>query len=141
LDPKSAWTLIESARVATLGTVRSDGSPHLVPCVFAPADPLVYVPVDAKPKRSRALSRLTNLQRDPRAVLLVQGWDEDWSRLWWVRLDAHARVLDSAPDMEGPRQLLLGRYTQYTSPEQLHPIIELRVDSWAGWAATGENVR
>jgi PPOX class probable F420-dependent enzyme len=135
VDRNRAWTLIEGARVATLGTVRRDGSPHLVPCVFALADPLVYVPVDAKPKRTRSLTRLANLERDPRAVLLVDGWDEDWSRLWWVRVDGRARVLDRSVDMDEPRRLLLARYPQYTTPEELHPIIELHVDSWAGWSA------
>jgi PPOX class probable F420-dependent enzyme len=139
VDRNRAWTLIESTRVATLGTVRRDGSPHLVPCVFALAEPLVYIPVDAKPKRTRSLTRLANLQRDPRAVLLFDGWDEDWSRLWWVRLDGHARVLDRSADMDGPRRLLLARYPQYITPGDLHPIIELRVDSWAGWSATDEN--
>lgn len=139
MDRNRAWTLIEGTRVATLGTVRRDGSPHLVPCVFALADPLVYIPIDAKPKSTRSLTRLANLERDPRAVLLFGGWDEDWSRLWWVRLDGPARVLDRAADMVGPRRLLLARYPQYATPEELHPIIELRVDAWAGWSATDED--
>lgn len=135
MNRNRAWTLIEDARVATLGTVRRDGSPHLVPSVFAPADPLVYLPVDSKPKHTRALTRLANLQRDPRVVLLFQGWDEDWSRLWWVRLDGHARVLNGAPDLDEPRRLLLARYPQYDAPEDLHPIIEVQIDSWVGWSA------
>jgi PPOX class probable F420-dependent enzyme len=139
VDQKRAWTLIEHARVATLGTVRPDGSPHLVPCVFAPAAPVVYVPVDAKPKRTRALTRLANLERDPRGVLLFQGWDEDWSRLWWVRLDGHARVLDGPADLDEPRRLLLARYPQYRAPLELHPIIEVHIDAWAGWSASAEN--
>jgi PPOX class probable F420-dependent enzyme len=138
MNRNRAWTLVEAARVATLGTVRPDGSPHLVPCVFAPADPLVYVPVDAKPKRTRALTRLANVRRDPRVVLLFQGWDEDWSRLWWVRLDGQARVLNSSPDLAEPRRLLLARYPQYSAPEELHPIVEVQIGAWAGWSATAE---
>jgi PPOX class probable F420-dependent enzyme len=135
VDRNTALDLIETTRVAILGTVRRDGSPHLVPCVFALADPLVYVPVDAKPKRTRALTRLTNIERDPRGAVLFHEWDEDWSRLWWVRIDGHARVLDDPADLEEPRSTLLARYPQYSAPAELHPIIELRIDSWAGWLA------
>ena len=136
MDRSTAWALIETARVATLGTVRAGGSPHLVPCVFAPSDPVVYIPVDAKPKRTRALARLANLEADPRAVILVQRWDEDWSRLWWVRLDGRARLLHDASEMEAPRRLLLARYEQYTGPAELHPIIAVDIDSWTAWSAT-----
>jgi PPOX class probable F420-dependent enzyme len=129
---------METARVATLGTMRSDGTPHLVPCVFAPADPVIYLPVDAKRKRTRALARLANLEADPRAVLLVHGWDEDWSRLWWVRLDGRARLIQDLSEMHTPRRLLLARYAQYTDPTELHPIIALEIDSWATWSATDQ---
>jgi PPOX class probable F420-dependent enzyme len=135
MDRSTAWALVANARVATLGTVRADGSPHLVPCVYAPADPVVYIPVDAKPKRSRALTRLANLEADPRAVILVHGWDEDWSQLWWVRLDGRGRLLDDPSEMEYPRRLLLARYAQYTDPSELHPIIAVHVDSWTAWSA------
>jgi PPOX class probable F420-dependent enzyme len=138
MDHSTAWGLIETARVATLATTRVGGSPHLVPCVFAPADPVVYIPVDAKPKRSRALARLKNLEADPRAAILVHSWNEDWSRLWWVRLDGRARLLDDPSELQGPRRLLLGRYTQYIDAADLHPIIAVDVDSWTGWTATGE---
>jgi hypothetical protein len=71
MDRSTAWALIEAARVATLGTIRAGGRPHVVPCVFALADPLIYIPVDAKPKRTRELLRLTNLEANPHAVILV----------------------------------------------------------------------
>jgi PPOX class probable F420-dependent enzyme len=136
MDRGTAWALIEAARVATLGTIRADGRPHLVPCVFAPADPLIYIPVDAKPKRSRKLLRLANLEANPNAGILAQSWDEDWSRLWWVRLDGRARPLRSLAEMQTPRRLLLARYSQYTDPSELNPIIAVDVDSWTAWSAT-----
>lgn len=136
MDRRRAWTLIETIRVATLGTLRAEGSPHLVPCVFSAADPLIYIPVDTKPKRTRELTRVRNIEADPRVVILVHNWAEDWSRLWWVRLDGHARVLRGHGEMEKPRRLLVTRYTQYTDAAQLGPVIAVEVQSWTGWEAS-----
>ena len=43
--------------------------------------------IDAKPKRPGMLARLRNIAWEPRVAVLADGWDEDWTRLWWVRLD------------------------------------------------------
>ena len=141
MDRSTAWALIEAARVATLGTIRAGGRLHLVPCVFALADPLIYIPVDAKPKRTRELLRLTNLEANPHAVILVHSWDEDWSRLWWVRLDGRARLLQSLSEMQNPRRLLLARYSQYTDPTELNPIIAVDIDSWKAWSSRQSSSR
>jgi len=96
---------------------------------------LVYIPVDAKPKRTRELMRLRNLEANPHAVILVHSWDEDWSQLWWVRLDGRARVLQSPSEMQKPRRLLLARYSQYTDASELNPIIAVDIDSWKAWSS------
>ena len=76
------------------GPVRSDGGPHLVPIVFVLVDDVVWSAVDGKPKSTRALRRLGNIRSDPRVSLLVDHYGDDWSQLWWVRLDGLARVVD-----------------------------------------------
>ena len=129
------WRLLEAARVGVLGTLQSDGSPHLVPCVFAIRDCSIYLPVDAKPKRTRSLRRVQNLERNPAATLLVQEWDEDWTRLSWVRLDGRARVVTSPDELGVARRLLLARYAQYQVPEELYPMIALDVERWRAWRA------
>ena len=50
------------APVARLATVAPDGGPHLVPVVFALRDGVVYTAVDAKPKTTQRLRRLTNIE-------------------------------------------------------------------------------
>ncbi|MGH2498521.1 MAG: pyridoxamine 5'-phosphate oxidase family protein, partial [Candidatus Limnocylindria bacterium] len=50
--------LLERARVAHLATADRGGRPHVVPIVFVWSDPVLYTPLDRKPKRAR----------DPRAL-------------------------------------------------------------------------
>jgi len=126
---------IATVRSATLGTICPDGLPHLVPCVFAVDAPLLFIPVDGKPKRSRELRRLRNLKADPRAVLLFHGWDEDWSRLWWVSIKGEALILRTPSDMHHARHLLLARYSQYRTPDELDPIIQVRMTDVMEWRA------
>ena len=87
LDPLRARGLFGAAEVARLATVAADGAPHLVPVCFALAGDVVYSAVDGKPKRTPDLARLANIAAEPRVALLADHYEEDWTRLWWVRVD------------------------------------------------------
>ena len=89
--PASRWP---EARVARLATVDEQGRPHVVPICFAVDGDLLYTAVDAKPKRTRELRRLRNVEANPAVEVVIDHWDEDWSRLWWVRLSGQARVVE-----------------------------------------------
>ena len=82
---------------ATLATLNRTGVADLVPVCFAIVGDWLAIPIDSvKPKGSTALGRVRNLERDPRATLLVEQWDrEDWGRLWWVRLSLRRRVAET----------------------------------------------
>jgi len=122
--------------VARLATVRPDGAPHLVPVVFATSGDTVWLAVDAKPKRTTRLQRLTNLRRDPRCALLADHYEEDWSRLWWVRADGVATVLDEpGPDHPGVAALV-ERHPQYRVQPPAGPLVVVRVERWSGWSST-----
>ncbi|GAA1576501.1 TIGR03668 family PPOX class F420-dependent oxidoreductase [Dactylosporangium maewongense] len=123
-----------AARVARLATVAPDGSPHAVPIVFALEGDTVYHGVDAKPKRHTALQRLANLAAEPRAAVLADHYEEDWSALWWVRADGIAREVDPAGE-EGRRALgrLVARYPQYRIRGLM---IAIDVARWTGWSAS-----
>ncbi len=88
-DPEARFAQAPVARLATAGP---DGRPHLVPVVFALHDGVVYTAVDAKPKTTQRLRRLTNIERNPQVTLLVDHYDEDWTQLWWVRADGIATI-------------------------------------------------
>lgn len=128
---------LDEARVARLATVRPDGSPHIVPCVFAIQDDEVYTPVDRKPKRSTALQRLRNIEHEARVALLADAWDEDWERLWWVRLDGRARPLDDPSATARALELLAQKYEQYREEPPEDIVIAIRIEQLRGWRARG----
>jgi PPOX class probable F420-dependent enzyme len=103
MDATALRQQFAQARVARLGTITPDGRPHLVPIVFALRGDTVYSAVDAKPKRTAELARLTNVAAQPRASVLADHYEEDWSALWWVRGDGRGRVLE--PDLAARRPL------------------------------------
>lgn len=124
-------------RHAVLATVTPDGRPHAVPIVFAlDGDRLVTAVDAAKPKSTRDLQRLRNLRERPWASVLAQRYDEDWSLLWWVRLDAAAQVVDDPDDVVrlGAGRLAQ-RYPQYGGVPPPGPLIVLQALGWTGWAA------
>jgi PPOX class probable F420-dependent enzyme len=125
-----------ASRVARLSTLRPDGGPHAVPIVFALVGDTVFSAVDAKPKRSTNLQRLTNVRADPRCALLVDHFEDDWSRLWWVRADGTAEVVD-APTVEHPGiQALVQRFPQYRDEPPSGALLVVAVQRWTGWAST-----
>jgi len=123
-----------TARVARLATAGPDG-PHIVPIVFALAGDTIYHAVDHKPKRTTDLKRLANLRADPRASVLADRYDEDWTRLWWVRADGTARILE--PGHDEAIELLAERYPQYRPQPPQGPVIAIDVTRWSAWTASG----
>ena len=102
------------ARVARLATADDEGQPHLVPIVFALVGDLVWSAIDSKPKSTRALRRLDNIRSNPRVSLLVDHYSDDWSALWWVRLDGQAQVVGrEEPGADTALGALAAKYPQY----------------------------
>jgi hypothetical protein len=112
------------------------GVADLVPACFAVAGDWLAVPIDTvKPKGSTALGRVRNLERDPRATFLVEGWDPaDWSRLWWVRLGLR-RATPPEPTAAELLEGLRARYPQYRSAP-FTEILAFRINQVGGWSAT-----
>ena len=136
VDADEARARFAAARVARLGTVAPDGAPHLVPVVFAVVGDVVWSAVDDKPKSTRALRRLANIAAHPRVSLLVDHYEDDWTRLWWVRADGTARVLDATDaETRAGREALVGRYPQYAERPPTGPFVAVAVDGWRCWSA------
>ncbi|MEU8342916.1 TIGR03668 family PPOX class F420-dependent oxidoreductase [Spirillospora sp. NPDC048832] len=136
LPPDEARRLLATARVARLATVGEDGRPHLVPVTFAVHRGAVYTAVDHKPKSSRDLRRLANIRANPRVALLADHYEDDWDRLWWVRVDGRAAVVDDPARMAEPVALLADRYAQYRDRPPEGPVIAVTIDAWTGWSAS-----
>jgi PPOX class probable F420-dependent enzyme len=121
-----------AARVAHLATVGADGSPHVVPLVFALDGDIIHSAVDGKPKRHTALRRLANIAAEPRVSVLADHYAEDWTRLWWVRADGTAQILESSPAAVAA---LTAKYPQYGEVALPGPFLHIRVSRWSSWSA------
>jgi PPOX class probable F420-dependent enzyme len=126
---------VAEARVARLGTVTREGHPHLVPCCSALDGEVVYTAVDdVKAKTTTALRRLENIRSRPAVTLLVDHYDDDWSTLWWIRMDGHARVVDAGSAEEATaRRLLAEKYEQYRDRPMAGPVISIEITRWLAW--------
>ena len=123
-----------AARVARLATTDADGSPHLVPVVFALVGETVWTAVDAKPKSTTALRRLDNVRAHPVVSLLVDHYADDWATLWWVRADGVATVLDVDEGRAG-LAALTAKYPQYQDNPPPGPVLRVDVTRWVSWSA------
>jgi PPOX class probable F420-dependent enzyme len=132
VDPDSMRARLVAAPVGRLATVRSDGRPHLVPCCFAVVGETVFSAVDAKPKSTLALQRLTNIRNQPSVTVLVDHYAADWSTLWWVRVDGRAGIADGT-DRTVALEALQAKYEQYRATPPPGPVIAITIESWHGW--------
>ncbi|MGA9871708.1 MAG: TIGR03668 family PPOX class F420-dependent oxidoreductase [Rhodococcus sp. (in: high G+C Gram-positive bacteria)] len=125
------------ARRALLSTVNPDGTPHLVPIVFAAVKDTLVSAIDWKPKSTRQLKRLENIRADPAVSLIVDNYDENWDDLWWVRADGSARVIDADSD-DGAAAIdaLVAKYEQYSAAAPQGPVIVIGKLSWRSWRAS-----
>jgi PPOX class probable F420-dependent enzyme len=137
LTEETARERLTSAPVVRLATTDETGRPHLVVVTFAIEGDHIFTAVDAKPKRTRDLKRLRNIRADPRAAVLADHYEDDWTRLWWVRADATAEIIEGPAAMRRPITLLRERYRQYREAPPEGPVIALTVERWTGWAYEG----
>jgi PPOX class probable F420-dependent enzyme len=129
-DPQARFGQAPVARLATAGP---DGRPHLVPVVFALDDEVVYTAVDGKPKTTQRLRRLTNIAHNPQVSLLVDHYDDDWSRLWWVRADGIATIHHDGDTWRVAHDLLRAKYPQYQAVSLDGPVVAVAVQHWNSW--------
>jgi PPOX class probable F420-dependent enzyme len=124
--------LPEDAPVARLATVDREGRPHVVPICFVVDGDTLYTAVDEKPKRTRRLRRLQNIEANPRVEVLIDHYEDDWSKLWWVRLRGTARIV------EDPRavDLLAAKYLQYRERPPAGPVIAIEIEERSEWTSS-----
>ena len=121
------------ARVARLATAGVDGRPHLVPVTFAVHGEVVVIAVDHKPKTTTNLRRLRNIRENDQVSLLVDHYEEDWRRLWWVRVDGIARVVADEAERAEPVAWLCAKYEQYRERPPTGPVIRIDVVTVVNW--------
>ena len=141
----SQRSFLESARRAVLATIAPDGRPRLVPICFVVAGepPILYTPIDDKPKRTDdplTLARVRDIAADPRVTILVDRWDEDWARLTWLRCVGSATVTPpSSTDHPDVIAALRAKYPPYASHNlEVRPLIRVTIERVTSWGAIDE---
>src|ERR1700726_1926172 len=106
LIPLRLRAKLKTARIGRLATVDSERRPHVVPICFACDGSVFYSAIDRKPKRvaPSRLARLKNIKETPQVALLVDQYDEDWTRLWYVLVRGEADLVSAAAEHEGAIQ-------------------------------------
>jgi PPOX class probable F420-dependent enzyme len=135
MDAPAMRKRLTEARVAHLATVGSHSKPHIVPITFAVDGDAIYFAIDSKPKRTRDLQRLRNIASDPSVSVLVDHYDEDWNRLWWVRVDGTARILPDGQPADAALDRLADRYAQYRQARPSGPVVAVSMERISGWSA------
>ena len=139
---------LRGAREAVLATIGPHGRPRLVPICFVLADTgdnrvILYSPLDEKTKRDpdpHRLARVRDILILPEVTLLVDRWDEDWSRLAWLRLDGLGEMLEPEPrereEHAAAIGLLRAKYPQYAGHDlESRPVIRVTVHRALSWGA------
>lgn len=122
--------------MARLATADADGQPHVVPICYAVIEGKIYFTIDEKPKRKagRDLKRLANIRINPKAALVVDRYDEDWSKLCWVMIRGAAGLLTAGEEHDRAQARLRQRYPQLATMriEDL-PVVAIRIDRVTSW--------
>lgn len=138
MNEASCFDLASACRVAHLATVRPDGRPDIVPIVFAFLHGSLVFAVDHKPKSTRDLQRLQNVDHQPDVTVLFDHYDDaNWSNLWWVRMRGTATELPvDSVESEQALDALQSRYTQHASHRPPGPVVQITPTQWTGWTGT-----
>ena len=113
--------IICGARVARLATVDSENcKPYLVPVVFIYDGNNFYIPIDEKAKRSKPenLKRVKNIQTNPNVTLLIDEYNEDWKKIWFIMIQGNASLINNIESRQNRliqrvHRLLYEKYPQY----------------------------
>ncbi len=126
---------LESARVARLAFLDDGNRPRVLPITYAIAEGAVWSAIDRKPKRTADPARVRWLRRSPRAALVVDAYDDDWSTLAWVQLLGRVEVLDLGDGASG-LEALVDKYAPYRDDPPPGPLLRLEVERALSWRAT-----
>jgi PPOX class probable F420-dependent enzyme len=110
-------TLISRAKVARLATVDQKLYPYVVPVVFVFHENSFFIPLDEKTKtvNPKNLKRVKNIEKNPNVTLLIDKYQNDWKKLFFLMIHGKAKVIDgkNGKIMDKIHKLLVSKYPQY----------------------------
>ena len=105
LSAEEQLELLESERIVVVASFGPRGWPHLMPLWYVPRDGLPWIWTYAKSQKVK------NLERDPRATLLVETGHE-YGELRGVMIEAEAQIHRDLETVAGFAEELTVRYAE-----------------------------
>ena len=130
---------LHQAPVGRLATADAQGRPHVIPICFALDGQLIYSVLDAKPKRGSltGLRRVRNILANPHVSLVVDHYDSDWTRLWYILISGTAQLIYEGAEQERAVEILREKYPQYRAMElEGNPVIKITPERVTGWSGS-----
>ncbi len=130
--------LLNRVPVGHLATADAAGLPHVIPFCFVCDGGVIYSVLDAKPKSAslRRLRRVRNILSNPQVSLVIDHYEPDWSKLWYLLVQGRAELLEPGPEQATAIQRLRAKYHQYQAMDlDDNPVIKItpqRVTGWTG---------
>ena len=132
--------LLDRHPVGHLATLDTNNKIYQVPVVFVRHAGIFWSPVDGKPKSGGELARVRNVRNNPNVSLLLDSYEQDWSRLWWIRIEGSANIIQAGVDTDAQItavvRALRRKYPQYQNisvlrePATLIAISPTQVSNW-----------
>ncbi|HVA76400.1 MAG TPA: TIGR03668 family PPOX class F420-dependent oxidoreductase [Candidatus Binataceae bacterium] len=150
LDEPRVRDFLAAARIAHLATADAGAAPHAVPLCYWFDGARFYFVIDEKPKRhapGSAIKRMRNIAENPRAAIVVDHYEEEWSQLAFVMIRGAASVVADGEEYMLALRNLRDKYPQYRAmalvPER-NPIVRVdpeRVNVWGARFAAADAAR
>ena len=139
--PGDARAFAECHRIGHLATADAAASPHVVPLCYALLGDHLYFGVDEKPTRSRSLKRLRNIAENPRVALIIDEYDEEWTKLAFLLIHGQAARVNDAEEYAKALRALRERYPQYRAMPlafERHPMVRITPEHVHLWRAADQ---
>ena len=136
LDALPGWALelLEAGRVARLAFLDDRDRPRVLPVTYALHEGDVWSAIDDKPKSAAEPARVRYLRRRPEAALVVDVYDDDWSKLAWMQLLGSVQVVEAA-DAPAALEALAAKYEAYASRPPPGPLLRFVPERGLHWKA------
>jgi PPOX class probable F420-dependent enzyme len=134
--PDWALAMLRDGRVGRLATASRAAEPLVVPVCYAFDGERLYFAVDPKPKTTRRLRRVRNIEENPRVSLVVDRWDENWTALRWVIVEGRAEIVSDTVEIARAVALLEAKYEQYRAmalASDTGPVVRIAPDRILSW--------
>ena len=131
--------LLNQSPVGHLATADKAGQPHIIPFCFACDGRRIYSALDAKPKSGnlRGLRRVRNILENPRVSVVIDHYEADWSKLWYLLVQGRAELLEPSAEQVDALALLRAKYPQYREMDlESNPVIKITPERATGWSGS-----